>query len=94
VLLRRILRWLRGSRSASTGGDFGPLPPRIENDCVVTPHGGGWLHIPLCGPLQRGPAVDPLAPPVSHVDPRGIPPRGPLFRAAGNLHDGTAGRTP
>jgi hypothetical protein len=60
-LLHRLLR-LR-DRGGSPAADFGPLPPRVDNDgWLVEPHGGGWLHRPLPGPVERGPAVDPFAP--------------------------------
>lgn len=88
--LRRLLR------RPKPGPGIGPdaLPPERSDDAK------GWLmervgdgvkrHFPRPSRVERGPAVDPLAP----IPQTPEPPQGVRFRAAGNRHDGTAGRLP
>jgi hypothetical protein len=105
IAVLRVIRKLPARPGVSSSRmqrpDFGPLPPEPSDDAP------GWLmerlgpgikrHFPLPGPVERGPAVDVLAgknPPPGGISPTGERALRPLFRASGNWHDGTAGRTP
>jgi hypothetical protein len=84
-----LLRW--PSRRGRHVADWTPpaLPP-VERDGMLVQHLGGGVmsHTPLNGPVQRGPAVDVIAPVPTKRDKHSRA-HAPLFHAGGCRHDGT-----